>query len=421
MRKLLVILGLLFSLSAHAQFCGYTFHAPISMSGASNITISGDSITSINLTSCTNVHITKCKVCNNTTGTVAAINLSNCTNVTIDSCFITNDLQGIYAHNCTTVKVNNNYFLNIIGDPAHTWHPIQFDNVSGGGQQINDNKIEEIGVPYTHDQISVFGSTGAIGDSIQVFRNSLRGGQTQMNGTGPGGRIGGNNGACGIGVDIGTTYCSVRGNKLINTGYAGIQIIGSGIDKCTIDHNYVYSSSTNISLIALSFSASGYTSMFVGYNHLSWLDFNNHVDNLNPVSSSVPGWSTNTAATVADPLANASMIPNPQVTPCATAPSITYASPQVYSVGQVVSLTPTNTGGTATGWTCSPTLPVSLSINSSTGIITGTLTATHTIATYTVTASNVSGNGTFPLIITVIGSGGNLFFGPNGKLIKKWF
>lgn len=415
MKKVFILLFLLIPIFVKAQFCGpYTFHAPISMTGASNITISGDSLTSISLTSCTDVHITKCKVANNTSGAGLAINLSNCTRVTIDSCFITNCNQGIYAHNCVSTKVNNNYFLNIIGSPTNTWHPIQYDGGTGSGQQINFNKIEEIGVPYSHDQISVFGTVGAVGDSVQIYSNALRGGQTILN-------MAGNNGACGIGLDIGSKYVSIRNNKLINTGYAGIQIIGSGIDNSTVDHNYVYSSSTAISLIALSFSVSGYSSMFVGYNHLNWRDFNNHVDNLNPVSSSVPGWGTNTAATVADPLANASMIPTPQVTPCATAPSITYASPQVYSVGQVVSLTPTNTGGTATGWTCSPTLPVSLSINSSTGVITGTLTATHTISTYTVTASNVTGNGTFPLIITVIGSGGNLFFGPNGKLIKKWF
>lgn len=416
MKRLLIISLLLCSLFARGQFCGYIFHAPISMTGVTTPTvISGDSLTSITLTNCSNIHITKCKVANLTTGTTAAINLSNCNNITIDSCFITNDLQGIYAHNCQTVKVNNNYFLNIIGSSTLTWHPIQFDTfAASGGNQINNNKIEEIGVPYSHDQISIFGVVGLVTDSVQCYNNQIRGGQTVLN-------MAGNNGACGIGLDIGSKYVSIRNNKLINTGYAGIQIIGSGIDNSTVDHNYVYSTSTSISLIALSFSVSSYTSMYVGNNHLNWLDFNGHVDNLNPVTSSVPGWSTNTAATVADPLANAGMIPTPQVTPCTVPPVIAYTSPNTFSVGGSVTLTPTNTGGAATSWGCSPTLPVSLSINSGTGVITGTLTSISTMATYTVTATNSAGSGTFPLVIAVVSTGsGHLFFTRAGKLEIKW-
>lgn len=415
MRWLIILL--LFPFAAQAQFCSYTFHAPISLSGVSTPTlIQGDSLTSISLSNCSNIHIFKCKIANNTSG--IGISLSNCHNITIDSCFLTNSGQGIIAVNCTgSLLIQNNYFYNILGSPdPNKWHSIALQTCSGGGNQILSNKIENVGTPYIHDQISIFNSSGLVGDSILVYLNNIKGGQTILN-------AGGTNGANGITCgDNGGSYQSVRGNKLINTGYAGIQ--GNvASSNCTIDHNFIYSSSTSISLVGLSFNGSGssYSGIFIGYNKINWLDFNGHQDNLFTGATPPPGWSTNTPNTTADPLANATMIPNPQVTPCPVPPVITYTSPRIFTVGQFVTLSPTNTGGTATSWTCSPTLPVTLSINSGTGVITGTLTATSAMGTYTVTATNTAGSGTFPLVITVNGGGGGkLFFTANGKLVKHF-
>lgn len=412
-----IIILLLFPFAAQAQFCGYTFHAPISLSGVSTPTlIQGDSLTSISLSNCSNIHIFKCKIANNTTG--IGISLSNCHDITIDSSFLTNNGQGIIAVNCTgNILIQNNYLYNILGSPdPNKWHSIALQTCSGGGNHILSNKIENVGTPYIHDQISIFNSSGLVGDSIEVYSNQIRGGQTVLN-------TGGTNGANGItSGDNGGSYQSVRGNKLINTGVGGIQGNAAGSNS-TIDHNFIYSSSTSISLVGLSFNGSGssYVGIFIGYNRINWLDFNGHQDNLFSNPTPPAGWSTNTPNTTADPLANATMIPNPQVTPCTVPPVISYTSPNIFGVGGGVTLNPTNTGGAATSWTCSPTLPVSLSINSGTGVITGTLTSIASMATYTVTATNTAGSGTFPLVITVVNTtSGHLFFTRAGELVIKW-
>ncbi|MBS1530692.1 MAG: putative Ig domain-containing protein, partial [Bacteroidetes bacterium] len=54
-------------------------------------------------------------------------------------------------------------------------------------------------------------------------------------------------------------------------------------------------------------------------------------------------------------------------------PVISYSTPNVYVVGNAIaSLSPTNTGGTATSWSISPALPLGLAFNTSTGVISGT-------------------------------------------------
>ncbi|NUY80130.1 putative Ig domain-containing protein [Flavobacterium sp. MAH-1] len=84
------------------------------------------------------------------------------------------------------------------------------------------------------------------------------------------------------------------------------------------------------------------------------------------------------------------------------APSgLSYASPNVFTVGQTITdLNPTVTGSVTT-YTVAPSLPAGLSIDASTGVISGTPTAVTAIAGYTVTATNSTGNVTFDVVITV--------------------
>ncbi|WLT31390.1 putative Ig domain-containing protein [Geothrix sp. PMB-07] len=84
-------------------------------------------------------------------------------------------------------------------------------------------------------------------------------------------------------------------------------------------------------------------------------------------------------------------------------PVISYTPATINAtVGTAIStLTPANTGGAATGWTVAPTLPAGISLNASSGQISGTPTAVTAAATYTVTATNASGSGTTTLSITV--------------------
>ena len=63
------------------------------------------------------------------------------------------------------------------------------------------------------------------------------------------------------------------------------------------------------------------------------------------------------------------------------------------------------TGGPASSFTIAPALPVGLSINSETGVITGTPGAIQSQATYTVTASNAAGSAQTQLKISVTARG----------------
>jgi hypothetical protein len=75
------------------------------------------------------------------------------------------------------------------------------------------------------------------------------------------------------------------------------------------------------------------------------------------------------------------------------APSgLSYPGPNVYSVlSAIPALIPTVTG-TVTGYSISPALPTGLSINASTGVISGTATQATAAIIYTVTATNTAGS-----------------------------
>jgi len=78
-------------------------------------------------------------------------------------------------------------------------------------------------------------------------------------------------------------------------------------------------------------------------------------------------------------------------------PIISYAPSTINAIvgTAITSLTPSNSGETATVWSISPSLPSGLSLNTSTGVISGTASATSASATYTITATtSTSATGT---------------------------
>jgi hypothetical protein len=85
-------------------------------------------------------------------------------------------------------------------------------------------------------------------------------------------------------------------------------------------------------------------------------------------------------------------------------PAISY-SPSTLDLATSVAmptLTPSNTGGTVASWSVSPSLPTGLSLNTSTGVITGTPTADTASSNYIITATNASGSSTTTLTLAVI-------------------
>ena len=83
-------------------------------------------------------------------------------------------------------------------------------------------------------------------------------------------------------------------------------------------------------------------------------------------------------------------------------------------------LTPTTSGGTVTSWSVSPSLPAGLSLDSSTGAISGTPTAVTSSAAYTITASNTGGSDTATLTIVVNDvAPSSLTYSPNSFTLTK--
>ncbi len=82
-------------------------------------------------------------------------------------------------------------------------------------------------------------------------------------------------------------------------------------------------------------------------------------------------------------------------------------NPAVYTQGVAITAnTPSSSGGAVTSYSVSPALPAGLSLNTSTGVISGTPTAVTATATYTVTAGNSAGTTTVGVVITVLPGGG---------------
>jgi uncharacterized repeat protein (TIGR01451 family) len=78
------------------------------------------------------------------------------------------------------------------------------------------------------------------------------------------------------------------------------------------------------------------------------------------------------------------------------------ANPAVYTIGVAITdNTPTSTGGAVVSYSVAPALPTGLSLNSSTGVISGTPSAIYANATYTITATNSGGNTTANVDIRV--------------------
>ena len=85
------------------------------------------------------------------------------------------------------------------------------------------------------------------------------------------------------------------------------------------------------------------------------------------------------------------------------APTISYGSTSLtLEKGTTMTTeTPTVGGGTITSWSVSPSLPAGLSLDSSTGAISGTPSAVTSSANYTITATNTGGSDTATITIVV--------------------
>lgn len=90
--------------------------------------------------------------------------------------------------------------------------------------------------------------------------------------------------------------------------------------------------------------------------------------------------------------------------PAALPPSITYGSSDVtwYDGVAITPLTPTNTGGPVTTYSVDPAFPTGVSINSSTGEISGKPSGVSALTPHTITATGPGGSGTFEMTTEVV-------------------
>lgn len=78
-------------------------------------------------------------------------------------------------------------------------------------------------------------------------------------------------------------------------------------------------------------------------------------------------------------------------------------TPYTFITGiQMPSIAPASSGGAVTSYSVSPSLPASISLNTSTGVLSGTPGATQASTTYTITATNSSGSTTTTIQISIV-------------------
>lgn len=118
--------------------------------------------------------------------------------------------------------------------------------------------------------------------------------------------------------------------------------------------------------------------------------------------------------------ANGEIIPNSLITSISTpkgsvyefkvitgvavvAPSaLSYTTPLSLTVDTAMTAASPTVTGTVDSYAVAPALPAGLSLNTTTGVISGTPTAAQVSTNYTVTATNIAGSTTFVVVITVV-------------------
>ena len=124
-----------------SSFCGpYTISEPIKLSGVDGMTISGLEISNpdghcIELNNCHNIIIENCKL---GASLMNGVNLFNCTNITIRQSSMHTVATGVYAQECKEISVTNIDVTNVQG-PFPRGQMVQFNNVSGAGNEVNFN------------------------------------------------------------------------------------------------------------------------------------------------------------------------------------------------------------------------------------------------------------------------------------------
>jgi parallel beta-helix repeat protein len=192
-----------------------------------------------------------------------AIVLEKCSNVRVEKCLFAYNLTGVYAATSSTIKVINNQFVNARqrSDPARGQF-VQFNNVTGAGNEISDNKGENFpGESNPEDLISMFKSSGTAASPIRIKNNMFRGGGPSASG---GGIVLG---------DHGGRFIVAENNTLLNPGQYGMAVAG-GSDMAILN-NKIYARQqpfTNNPLFVWAQAGVSCSDIIVKDNRANWID-----------------------------------------------------------------------------------------------------------------------------------------------------
>lgn len=200
-----------------------------------------------------------------------AIEMENASNVTVTNCFFFGVTTGVYALSSTTIKVDNNQFVNVRQrSGGGRGQFVQFNGVGGAGNSVSNNKGENfLDESNPEDLISMFNSSGTASSPILIRNNMFRGGGPSASG---GGIMAG---------DYGGSYQIVENNVLLNPGQYGYA--ASGGFNIQIINNKVFAKQqpfTNNPLYVADYAPnSSCGNIIVKGNRVNWTDRNGNKNN----------------------------------------------------------------------------------------------------------------------------------------------
>ncbi len=202
--------------------------APLTINGRSNMVIENLAFTNLTGNDLTILNSSNITVRNCYFGVSQGmgVELEYANNITIENCFFANNMTGVYATSCSSIKVNNNQFINAQG-PFPRGQFVQFNTVGGPGNSVSGNRGECFrGESYAEDLVNMYRTNGTSQSPVIVKDNMFRGGGPSPSG---GGLMSG---------DFDGGYVTVENNQLVFPGNYGVAMAGG--NNIILRNNTIY-------------------------------------------------------------------------------------------------------------------------------------------------------------------------------------
>lgn len=177
------------------------------------------------------------------TGKKLSISLYKCSDVLVQGNRLERGASGVYALECTGIKVIGNYVEDVQG-PFPRGQLAQFDKVTGEGNVIAHNYgVNFAGRSTPEDMINIYKSEGTEKSPILIEKNFLCGdpekGSADKSRSGSGIMLG----------DGGGRHILCRENTLFAPGQVGIGVCGGS--HITVERNLIYGDRSNVANVGL--------------------------------------------------------------------------------------------------------------------------------------------------------------------------